>query len=241
MILECKDPVNPLIQTERLRYDLLTGEVTSDELEDGGQLDDLYLHSASPDGRYQLFINDILAPPLAKVKDTATGTITQVVGVSGASFGVMLFPLWWQVSTVGAISFVNWYGVTDEGEVVYDKEVWHRSLRVSQIRLYDIETHTDSILPGYDAVNLSNWSDGAWMVDYDVWNEIGRNNYADGREPDQYFELSNKNDPSQRYELSDEMWVQGIGPDGRLLVTSNTPLYPGDPEGVGLYYHDAPG
>ena len=86
MILECEDPLKPLIQTERLRYDLLTGEVTSDELEDGGQLDDLYLHSASPDGRYQLFINDILAAPLAKVKDTATGTITQVVGVSGASF-----------------------------------------------------------------------------------------------------------------------------------------------------------
>ena len=53
--------------------------------------------------------------------------------------------------------------------------MYHRTLRSSQIRLYDIETHTDSILPGYDALNLSNWSDGAWMVDYDIWNEIGRN------------------------------------------------------------------
>ena len=127
LILDCYDAL-AFRYTDRLRYDLLTGEITNDELGDGGQLDGLYLHSMSPNGRYQLFINDILAVPLAKVKDTTTGTITQV-GVSGACVQRDAVPQLVEVSSVGAIHFVNWYGVTDEGEVVYDKDVWHRTLR----------------------------------------------------------------------------------------------------------------
>ena len=237
LILQCYDPFT-FAHTDRLRYDLVTGELTYVALPgEDPLLNGLRLRSKSPNGRYELYTSDIMVVPVANVKDTTTGTVT-AVAVTGHAQSVMLLPTWW---IFGPQSFINWFAVTDDGKVVYDKAVYHNSLRSWQIRSYDTVTGTDSILPGYDALHLWIWGEGPWMVDYDYWNEIGRNAAGEGRQPDTYLELSNKNDPSQRYGLPAGAQVKAMFPDGRILVTSLTPLNPGDPPGLGIYFHDGPG
>ena len=79
------------------------------------------------------------------------------------------------------------------------------------------------------------------MVDYDYWNEIGHNYISENRPSGAYVELSNKNDPSQRYSLPAGTHIQAVFPDGKVLLTSMTPLNPGHPPGLGIYYHAGPG
>ena len=56
---------------------------------------------------------------------------------------------------------------------------------------------------------------------------------------DQYFELSNKNDPSERYGLPDDVWVRGGLPTAESWSRRRHPSTRGSGR-HGVYYHDVP-